>query len=446
MSDSSSKLQPRAKIFFGLYILFNSIAAFLHILTSSYFGYKLTETLSAQTDDVWCKPVLQGVGNHCFSDFYSVLRFVDSPHPWSTEVGAQQPYPNPLPPFVTFILKPFAHFVNGHPSSSLGLFVFLSLLIASALIPTLHAYRTKRISGFVAILMAAMTLNAAPLLGGIDRGNVILLCIPLLYFFYIGVMESRFALTLFVSVLLVLLKPQMLLLGFIFFAHHQWKLGIKWLGATLSASLLAFALFPHDVFRNISDFFAQASRYQDYVHQGDFFPINVSFSNTVSIFLSFLARRQVSVDYVSLISIAVALFAIVSLLMLGRYRSTFHNLLIVTCLPILVPGVSFNYYLVLLLVPLLFLAIDFSAGAEPIQNEFPPSRDLSLSSLRIFNNRLIGVFLTASYVLLLIPWGIPWGLLVKSLPESQALFTGANWAIGQNFLVILFVILLFSTE
>lgn len=446
MSDPSSKLHARTKKFFGIYILFNSIATFLHIFTSSYFGYKITETISAQTDDAWCTPALQGVGNHCFSDFYSVLRFVDSPHPWSTDPATAQPYPNPLPPFVTFILKPFAHFVHGHPSSSMGLFVFLSLMIASALIPTLHAYRTKRVSGFVAVLMAAMTLNVAPLLGGIDRGNVILLCVPLLYFFYIGVMESRFALTIVVSILLVLLKPQMLLLGFIFFANHQWKLGIKWLGSTVLASFLAFALFPHDVFRNISDFWAQASQYQSYVHQGDFFPINVSFSNTVSIFLSFVTRHQVSLSYVSLISVVIALFAIVSLLMLGKYRGTFHNLLIVTCLPILVPGVTFNYYLVLLLVPLLFLAIDFVGRADPVQNSTRPLGDISASPMRIFDSRLIGIFFAASYVFLLIPWGIPWGLIVKSLPESQALFTGANWAIGQIFLVILFAFLLFTTE
>jgi hypothetical protein len=433
------KLRIRTKIFFTLYALFNSAAMFVHIFTSSYFNYKITETLSAQTADGWCAPAVQGIGNHCFGDFYSVLRYVSLPRPWSTDPATAQPHPNPLPPFVSFLLKPFAHLAHSNPSSVLPLMLFLPILIFSALLPTLHAYFTKRASALVCLLMAAMTLNMAPLFVGLDRGNIIVVCIPLLYFFYIGIMDSRFRLAVITGLLLVLIKPQMILLGFIFLANHQWKLGIKWLFTTMAG-------YPHDVFRNISDFIQQVSHYQDFVHQGGLIPVNVSFSNTLGIFLSFISTYQFPAGLVPGISIIVCLLAGGGLLVFGNRRSIFHNLVIVTCLPILVPGVTFNYYLVLLIVPLLFLASDLAADGGISKDGISSERNLSFSSMPMFSNRWIGTLFTATYLLLLIPWAIPWSLVVTSIQGSPPPITGINWAIGQFCLVILFLLLLFSVE
>jgi hypothetical protein len=440
------KLHIRTKIFLSLYVLLNSIAIFFHIFTSSYYFYRITESLSAQTDDRWCAPTVQGVGNHCFSDFFSVLGWVNFTHPWTTDPKLAQPYPNPLPPFVAFIFRPFAHLVQSNKTSMLPLMLYLGILVAAVLLPIVHLYYTKKVSLFVAILMAAMTLNVAPLLAGIDRGNILLLCVPFLYFFYVGILDSRFRLVLVVGVLLVLLKPQMILLGFIFLARRQWRMGMEWLGATIGGSFAAFILYPHGVFQNIVDFYHQASRYQNYVRQGDIFPINVSFSNTIAIFWRFISTHPFSSALVPLISVILCLAACVSLLALGKYRSTFHNLLIVTALPILVPGVSFNYYLVLLLVPLLFIVSDYFASGRVTEEEGGSPSNFARSSTRLFRSRLIGTLFATTNVLLLIPWALPWSLFVTTLQGAPPPLTSVNWAIGQFVFVILFVLLLFSVD
>jgi hypothetical protein len=153
------------------------------------------------------------------------------------------------------------------------------------------------------VLMTAMTLNVAPLLMGFDRGNYIVICIPLLYFFYIGIMDSRTRLSLLMGLLLVLLKPQMILLGFIFFADREWRMGLKWLGTTLGGTALAFALYPPDVYRNISDFVKQLSSDQQYAQQGGIYPVNVTFSNTLSIISSFLFKRVFHGPTITIISL-----------------------------------------------------------------------------------------------------------------------------------------------
>jgi hypothetical protein len=170
------------------------------------------------------------------------------------------------------------------------------------------------------------------------------------------------------------------------------------------------------------------------VHQGGLIPVNVSFSNTLGIFLSFISTYQFPAGLVPGISIIVCLLAGGSLLVFGNRRSIFHNLVIVTCLPILVPGVTFNYYLVLLIVPLLFLASDLAADGGISKDGISSERNLSFSSMPMFNNRWIGTLFTATYLLLLIPWAIPWSLVVTSIQGSPPPITGINWAIlSRNF-------------
>jgi len=289
--------------------------------------------------------------------------------------------------------------------------------------------------------MTGISIIAAPFIVGMDRGNFMLFCVPLLYFFYLGYLDGNQKMLLIASVLLILLKPHMILLGLIFLADRHWKQFFKWLSIVVSTSLLAFLLYPNNLLRNIFDYALQLSNYQHYRAQGKLFPVNVSFSNTVSLLTGFFWEKQFPSYYVPLISLLILIISITSLLIIGRRRPPIVNILLITCLPILAPGVSFNYYLTLLLVPLLFIIKDFSAQYSK------RSKSLSIYEMNTGSNILFttpyhAILLSLTYILLFVPWSIPWFLVAPSIHGSRPMVTSVNWAVGQLILLIYFCTLL----
>ena len=437
-SSNVSCLQNRIKYFFGFYFLANVIAVFSNIYLSSYFNYKLTESMSEITQDQWCKSPTQGLGLHCFSDFYYALPYVNLPHPWAAGVNSTTPT---MPPFGLFIFKPWSFLVEQFPNSNFILMIYLALLFISVQIPALHLFISNRVSGITFICMTGISIIAGPFIVGMDRGNFMLFCVPLLYFFYLGYLEGNHKMLLIASVLLILLKPHMILLGLIFLADRHWKQFFKWLSIVVSTSLLAFLLYPNNLVRNIFDYALQLSNYQHYRAQGKLFPVNVSFSNTVSLLTGFFWEKQFPSYYVPLISLLILIISITSLLIIGRRRPPIVNILLITCLPILAPGVSFNYYLTLLLVPFLFIIKDFSAEYSK-RSKSLFINEMNTGSNILFTTRYHAILLSLTYILLFVPWSIPWFLAAPSIHGSRPMVTSVNWAAGQLTLLIYFCTLL----
>lgn len=437
-NTDDSRLQNRIKYFFGFYFLANVIAVFIHIYLSSYFNYKLTESMSEITQDQWCKIPSQGLGVHCFSDFYYALPYVNLPHPWAAGVNSTTPT---MPPFGLYIFKPWSFLVEQFPNSNFILMIYLALLFISVLIPALHLFISNRISGITFICMIGISIIAAPFIVGMDRGNFMLFCVPLLYFFYLGYLDGNQKMLLIASALLILLKPHMIFLGLIFLADRDWRQFFKWLSVMVSTSLLAFLLYPNNLLRNIFDYALQLTNYQHYRAQGKLFPVNVSISNTVSLLSGFFWEKQFPSYYVTLVSLLILIISITSLILIGRRRPPIVNILLVTCLPILTPGVSFNYYLTLLLVPLLFIVKDFSVKYSK-QTNSKSFEEINTGTNILFANRFHSILLSSSYILLFVPWSIPWFLVAPSIHGSRPMITSVNWAIGQLILLIYFCTLL----
>ncbi|MCX6429709.1 MAG: hypothetical protein NTX12_01835 [Actinobacteria bacterium] len=442
-----AKIWARTQVFFTIYVALYTIAIMLQIYLPSYLTLKSSQMLSFLVEDGWCDPATQGIGAHCFGDFYSAVRFANLDSPWSDKTF---PWPLPMPPLDLFILKPFRTILSHSSVSRTSLFLYLALCIVSVLIPAIHARVTRRLSNFQAVALGAFSLLAAPVLMSIDRGNNQLLIIPLLYFFLLGALEARSNRMFFIGVLLVLFKPQMIVLGGVFLIHREWKLLFRFTVVSLSLFLGSFLLYPINFFGNIRAFIAQLTAYQSYSIPGQIVPVNLSLPNFWSwlqnnSFFHIHSNPSPTYPYYSIV-ITFLIFALVgvNLVLFGRRRRFMVNVLIILMLPILLPSTTYAYYLCIL-VPVAILVFADGMSHTSGSGTFIRSKQYSDSAplFMLLEKRYIAISLAITFYLLFIPWAIPWSLFSKFHSEPWS-FIGINWIFGQISLVLLFFLLLSS--
>lgn len=81
------------------------------VLLTSYLGLIYTESFSALMMDSWCDPKTEGIGKHCFSDFYSVKEISNSNNPWQS--GSTYP---PLPILIVKAISQLGGRAFTHPT------------------------------------------------------------------------------------------------------------------------------------------------------------------------------------------------------------------------------------------------------------------------------------------------------------------------------------------
>jgi hypothetical protein len=97
----------------------------------------LTESLIFSVNDGWCNPISDGIGNHCFGDFYNFMSG-DIFKPW-TEVKT------PYPPLAILYFIPYEFIISNFGVTKLILFVHLLFLLFCVIFPVLHLNLSKRI-------------------------------------------------------------------------------------------------------------------------------------------------------------------------------------------------------------------------------------------------------------------------------------------------------------
>lgn len=442
------KPSQKIKSFIIIFLSFNSIAFAIQTLLPSYLNYASSEALSAKVNDEHCIPRLQGIGMHCFGDYYYSLQFVKLTNPWSE---GHFPYP----PLSVFVFKPFMYLQSYFPNNHLSLNMYLVFLITCSLFPTIFTYVCDR-DNFKSLLILALTFSSAPIIMSFDRGNNQLMLVPLYFIFQIGYLKNG-TYSLFVAgLLLVLLKPQMILLGMIFLANREFKRLILWLCSSIILFFLSFFLINRNIVSNVKSYLLQLTGYQNYTNAGSLNPTNFSFANSWSLIKRIVSTIFPNVStldptgkwsfYSPFVSILIIFSVSIVLLISGKHNPKYINLIIVFSIPIFIPNVSFSYYLVSL--SILFIIFISKSIILLKQNligevlESPSTQDiLEILSL----NRLIRYFLSTSLILIIIPWTIPW----KVFPYFQDVFwsgIGINWFFAQLILTITFILSLFSSS
>jgi hypothetical protein len=262
-----------------------------------------------------------------------------------------------------------------------------------------------------------LLLSSTPMIVGLDRGNVVVLCVPLLYFFLHFERENNAKWSFIFWTALVLVKPQFALLGLLFLRGRNIKGALKRVVLGFSIFCASFLTYPIGIFENIRAYLKQLVSYQDYGSLGNVFPVNVSLGSALSLVDVF--NKTILTGSTQTISVVVLIATV-----LVTYRSSaklsLSVVLSVLLLPIILPQTSWHYYLVVL-IPFFVIAITDTPDLKIRIVEMIPKN----LSFRLQNYLQIG--LAAWATLLFVPWVIPWNVFAPNDAYFGASSISMHW-------------------
>lgn len=389
-------------------------------LFSGYFGNHPSSIYSGNISDGWCDPASQGIGSHCFGDFYYPIATSLLDDPWNSTA-------NPNPPLTQFIYRLFSYFSD---DGRLGLAMYLVICLLSVAFPFFYTYRKNRRRSLNVTLFFAITISSAPFLIAFDRGAMVMALFTPIFLLFIYYKNNDVRNTHILLVVLVLLKPQLAILSLIFIKDQKFKELIKAILFQTVAIFLSFLLYYKSFPSSIISYANQVIDYQAYVPWGSLYPANLSASNVFGIPFHFFGIE----GKISFLRIAVTILLtalMIRYIYFSRFRSgDAETFVILTFSTVVLPGVSFSYYSLLLILCALIGYFEYEIDGRS-----------SLSYL--FERRYfpIVVFMTASTFL--IPWPIKANdLLIGLLSGYASANLGVNWLIGGSVLTMLYVSIL----
>ena len=398
------------KIYVACYLLSISIAFFL----SSYSNYRLTEAISYNTNDGWCDPSTQGIGNHCFGDYYYPLSLATSDSPWSGS-------PNPYPPLALAVYKPFEYLTDVLGARS-ALLTYIGFLIACLVGTLIFVIKKNKLQGMNYTLVLLATVGSAPILSVIDRGNSAILLFPIVYFWIVSVKNRNPNHILILSCMAASLRPQFLSLCLILLFLGDIKFFVMSIILSFLSIFLSFILFGNNVFTNFVHWAVQIIRYQEYAAVASIFPVNVSFSNSIH-----LVFKVMNVN-VSEIGVKILTYLLFLLFVWLYWRNRDHlpttlKIISVLITPIFFVGTAFHYYL--FIISLIFINY-------VLENKVDIDRQHTRSKFTKFYSFVTRLL----FLLVLIPWALPWGIF-PGLDASRGWpVIGIQWALAQGTFMV----------
>jgi hypothetical protein len=293
------------------------------------------------------------------------------------------------------------------------------------------------------------TISFAPLLMALDRGSNQVLMIPLVYLFVTSILESSNKKILLYGLALVLIKPQMILLGIIFVLNRDIRNAIKWGIYSIAITLATFLLYPFAYLKNIRDYFQQVVDYQHYVPAGLVSPANISVSNLWSTFHRIYFEIFPTPNHIDnpgswkfyspIVTISILALVAIASWKLGPRKNQLTHATVAVSLPALIPNVSFHYYYCVFLTCYLLVLL------KGISEIFPQASKLiagaKYETVGFTISKIRALLALASALFLFIPWPLPWNLLSPRFP----FLISSTWLMGQITLTLLIGILIFST-
>lgn len=427
MNEKTDRAYEEASNFIvSWYFRLLGLAVVSGVLLSSYLGFASTEAISYQLDDAGttCHPNTEGIGTHCFSDFYLPLNLSNMDSPWS--------FSNvPYPPLGLAIFKPFAY-LHSHFPGQLSVVTYLLLAFSVIVLSAYFFSRKLKLSGRTTGLILLIVSLSAPTITILDRGNNTFLILPLLFYMATNLAEEKRRNFIIAGVLIVLIKPQFILLGIFFLIVREWRNLFVWISSASVGMLASFILYPKNVLSNFLHWAYHLLLFQQYRPFGERYPINISLNSFAEISLRTFGI-EVDRILVSGLVVSILVIAIVALRASSHSRSQYEIFILVLIIPVLFVGTSFHYYLSVLLIPLTVL-IAQAFGEVP-----KVSFDISnLISSRI---RMTLVLLTLSFSLS--PWAFPSRLIIGA-ESGQGKNISLTWEIARVAFAVTFIFLVLA--
>ena len=428
-----------------LYVLFYVSTLVAGIFLSSYFGFKLTELVSITVVDGFCKPGIEGIGAHCFGDFYGFLD-LDLGESWTSLATT-------YPPLAISYYLPFQFITHITGSRDLALYAHLCITFLSLTFPAAHLYFTKRIrSGFTVLALSIFLIGSGPAVFLIDRGNSLVLTIPILYLTFLYLIQGKESKLILCITLLSLVRPQFFIFALYFLIERRPLQFLKTLLLTMSSYFVLFFIFgPTQIFQNIFAWLRNLQGYNEYVPFPGLYPANWSLANLLAgVWASGKAAlngevkniTQYAVDgkIVEVFSILIILFLLTKYALTKQGGDSFQTMLILLVAIILLPGVSFGYYIALISIPFT-LVIYFLSNTQGI-NENEIAFKTEVNSLREILVLVGTPFKRFTLKMTLVTCFVIWPIPVMVLGIQRDLDTSTNslvWPIGLAFLVVWFI-------
>jgi hypothetical protein len=404
--------------FVNIYLSFFAIAYLYSMLITGYLGLVPSGVFSYLVADGWCDSQVQGVGKHCFSDFYYPILSSDMSNPWSGS-------PNPNPPLTNYYYKLLAPISeNGRA----GLIVYFTFLLITFSAPFIYLVKKKQLTISTFFFLIFIIITSAPMLIAIDRGSFSLLLFPMIFFLYESYSLKNEKLTNVFLIALVLLKPQMFFFNFILLGRYNFLRFIRLVLCEIILFALSFLLYPSHLLSAIKDYLRQSLSYQNIIPWGELYPTNLSITNP---FGALFGNMQSYIALGALRSVMTLIIFLPIIYKILKYRKQINNLELFTYIifiTLFMPGVTYAYYLTLLFVPLLIGAVIWESGVTSGLNF-------------LFRSKLLKYLGAISLILLFIPWTIPWSIILADSSNKLTL-TGINWLPGIILLQLYFIVLI----
>ena len=254
------------------------ISIFLWWVAGSYLGFDIFSSRMFFSADGACDPNTQGLGVHCWSDYYYLITALESGNPYSESEPTLYPAAG-LAPFMLFKLLTDATGI-----SWLGLAAYLFTMSALISYSVWFATRGQSFERRVLIFSALVLLSPA-VLATLDRGNSVGFLIPVLVWLFSSIQNQKPTQTVMALALLSLIKPHYGVVALAFLLAGRVKVGSKALGIGLTLNLIPFLFFwPREFPNNLLIWANTLLGYQDYATVTGLWPQNISFSQSIYLF------------------------------------------------------------------------------------------------------------------------------------------------------------------
>lgn len=411
-------------------IFIQGISFVLWWIVGSYFGIDTYASRSITGADGWCNPQTQGLGVHCWGDYYGPIILVNTqPDPWS---GAFNPYPAAA--LTPFVVAQTLGSLTGFAQA--GVFIYMFAMAASICWSVWIA--TKNLGpGSRALLFSALTFFSPPVIMALDRGNSVGFAVPLLIWFFLSLKNQKETQSIFAIALLTVIKPHFILMALFFLIRGRFKPTVSVVGLAGLVNILPFLLIGQQTFpANVIKWFTGTLAYQEYSSVTLQWPQNMSFSqglyslvfviskglNTnLDAALSSIAANQGAIGLVVLVG------TVLGLTILRSKFSDQHLGIILISLITMTSGTSFYYYGVFAAPALLALMANNS--------KLSPRGDESGTTRRI--NIILWCALIGTHIQLPMfqVWQLPdldsyWVEVTNDVVVTSATFVGFTWILS----------------
>ena len=407
----------------ALLLPIQGLSIFLWWMAGSYFGFDVFSSRMWLSADGDCDPSTEGIGVHCFSDYYTTIRVLESGS--LDSIFGSIPYSAAA--LVPFMFFKFLTDITGILWLGLATYLFIlgTLISYSVWFATKSETFERRV-----LIFSTLVLLSPAVLVTLDRGNSVGFLIPTLIWLFSSLQYHRESQTVLSLAVLSLIKPHFGVLALAFILAGRIKVGIRAVGLGSILNLLPFFVFwPKDFPYNVLVWANSLLGYQELGSVTGLWPQNISFSQSIYLFfysLDLLAGGQLQTT-LGLIESRQGLWGPLVLLLALLLIFAFRKKLSITQISIIVASavsmtsaISYYYYIV--------IAIPFILSLHNATKSSPDVVKIALhNEIQAFRGERINFALWFASILTLVQFPILGIAQEGEQIVTTAAFIGGVW-------------------